>query len=143
LDPQGEIKYYVSNAPEETPLGTLALVSGCRWRVEEFLEDAKGYLGMADYEARSWTSWHHHMSLVALAHLFVQQTRQELRGQTPELTLDMAIRLLKSAFQRPVLSPDDAIQLVEYHLHRNRIARESHHKSWKIRHKKVKTKVML
>ena len=34
-------------------------------RVEEFFEDGKGKLGMAQYEARSWTSWHHHMSLVA------------------------------------------------------------------------------
>jgi SRSO17 transposase len=143
LDPRGEIKYYVSNASEEMPLQTLALVSGCRWRVEEFLQDAKGHLGMADYEARSWTSWHHHMSLVALAHLFVQQTRQELRRETPELTLAMAVRLLKSAFQRPVLSPDDAVQLVEYHLHRNRTARESHAKSWKLRHKNIKTKLML
>jgi hypothetical protein len=143
LDPRGEIKYYVSNASEEMPLQTLALVSGCRWRVEEFLHDAKGHLGMADYEARSWTSWHHHMSLVALAHLFVQQTRQELRRETPELTLAMAVRLLKSAFQRPVLSPDDAVQLVEYHLHRNRTARESHAKSWKLRHKNIKTKLML
>jgi len=140
---QGEIKYYVSNASEETPLETLALVSGCRWRVEEFFEDAKGYLGMADYEARSWTSWHHHMSLVAVAHLFVQQTRQELGRETPELTLDMAVRLVKSAFQRPVLKPEDAIELVTYHLNRNRVAREAHHKSWKQKHKSVQRKLML
>jgi SRSO17 transposase len=140
---QAETKYYVSNATEETTLGTLALVSGCRWRVEEFLEDAKGYLGMADYEARSWTSWHHHMSLVALAHLFVQQARKQLGRETPELTLDMTVRLLKSAFQRAVLNADDAIQLVEYHLTRNRVARDSHHKSWKQQHKNVKAKLML
>ena len=57
-----EVKYYFSNAEADVPLETMALVSGTRWRVEEFLEDAKGQLGMADYEARSWTSWHHHMS---------------------------------------------------------------------------------
>jgi len=54
-----EIKYYVSNADEQTPLAPMALVSGTRWRVEEYFEDAKGELGMADYEARRWTSWHH------------------------------------------------------------------------------------
>ena len=60
----------------------MALVTGVRWRVEEFFEDGKGQLGMAQYEARSWTSWHHHMSLVALAHLFVTQTtaRSESQG---------------------------------------------------------------
>ncbi|MCR4415927.1 MAG: hypothetical protein NUV77_26225, partial [Thermoguttaceae bacterium] len=69
LEPKPELKYYVSNAEADVPLKTMALVMGVRWRVEE-LEDGKGQLGMADYEARSWTSWHHHMSLVALAHLY-------------------------------------------------------------------------
>jgi len=57
----------------------MALVSGCRWHVEEFLEEGKSYLGMAHYEARSWTNWHHRMSLVSLAHLFVTVTRQRLK----------------------------------------------------------------
>jgi SRSO17 transposase len=79
LEPSGEIKYYVSNAPAETPLETLALVTGCRYRVEELFEEGKSYLGMAQYEARAWSSWHHHMSLVGLAHLFVTLTRQRLK----------------------------------------------------------------
>jgi SRSO17 transposase len=74
-----EVKYYVSNAPAETPLATMALVTGCRYRVEEFFEEGKSYLGMAQYEARAWSSWHHHMSLVALAHLFVTLTRLRLK----------------------------------------------------------------
>jgi SRSO17 transposase len=76
---EGEVKYYVSNAPEQTPLGVLALVSGCRLRVEEYFEDSKGYLGMGHYEGRSWTGWHHHMTLVALAHLLVTGVRQRLK----------------------------------------------------------------
>jgi SRSO17 transposase len=75
----GEVKYYVSNAPEQTPLKVLALVSGCRVRVEEYFEDGKGYLGMGHYEARSWLGWHHHMTLVALAHLLVTGVRQRLK----------------------------------------------------------------
>ena len=65
-----EVKYYLSNAEPAVPLEPMALVTGVRWRVEEFFEDGKGQLGMAQYEARSWTSWHHHMSLVALTALF-------------------------------------------------------------------------
>ena len=61
------------------PLPTLAAVTGVRWRVEEFFEDGKGFLGMRDYQARSWTSWHHHMALVAVAHLFVTVTRIRLK----------------------------------------------------------------
>jgi SRSO17 transposase len=84
LEADPEVKYYVSNAAAEETLETLALVSGCRYRVEEVFEDAKGRLGMSQYETRSWVGWHHHMSLVALAHLFVTLTRQRLqKGARP------------------------------------------------------------
>jgi SRSO17 transposase len=79
LETDPEIKYYVSNAGVDTLLETFALVSSCRFRVEEFFEEGKSYLGMAQYEARAWSSWHHHMSLVALAHLFVTLTRERLK----------------------------------------------------------------
>ncbi len=74
-----EIKYYVSNAPAETPLENIALVSSCRIRVEEYFGDGKGHLGMGHCEARGWSSWHHHMSLVAMAHLLVTLTRLQLK----------------------------------------------------------------
>jgi SRSO17 transposase len=83
LEPEPECKYYLSNAAAEVPLPTLALVSGCRVRVEEFFEDSKGYLGMADYEGRSWTTWHHHMALVGLAHQLVSATRLRLKKKRP------------------------------------------------------------
>jgi SRSO17 transposase len=83
LEPEAEIKYYVSNATADMPLATLALLTGCRYRVEEFLEEGKSYLGMAQYEARAWSGWHHHMSLVALAHLFVTSTRLRLKKRHP------------------------------------------------------------
>jgi SRSO17 transposase len=79
LEEKPEVKYYVSNADSETPLSTLALVACTRCRVEEFFEDCKGYLGMTQYETRSWVGWHHHMSLVGLAHLFVTLARKRLR----------------------------------------------------------------
>lgn len=138
-----EIKYYVSNGDEQTPLESMALVTGTRWRVEEFFEDGKGDFGMADYEARSWTSWHHHMSLVAMAHLFMTTTRNELKGEMPELTLPLALELITASMTRPTLSEADATRLAEYHIHRNRVARESHHKSWKRKHKRVKLKPLL
>ena len=113
LEEVPEVKYYLSNAEPDMPLEPMAQVTGVRWRVEEFFEDGKGQLGMAQYEARSWTSWHHHMSLVALAHLFVTQTRRDLKRKVPELTLDMAMRLLRAALPRPQLSLKDAEDLVE------------------------------
>jgi hypothetical protein len=116
------------------------LVSGTRWRVEEYFEEAKGDLGMADYKACAWTSWHHHMSLVALAHLFITLTRRDVKEDFPELTLPLAMRLLKTAMSRLTLTERDALGLTEYHLQRNATARASHHKSWHHKRKKVKPK---
>jgi hypothetical protein len=82
------------------------------------------------------------MSLVALAYLFVTLTRLRLK-KTPELTLDMALRLLKSALACPRLTEVEALALLEYHLQRNRIARKAHTKSWHKRHPKVQYKVLL
>ena len=79
LGAEPEFRYYVSNADAETPLSTLALVACTRCRVEEFFEDCKSYLGMAQYETRSYVGWHHHMSLVGLAHLFVTLARRRLQ----------------------------------------------------------------
>jgi SRSO17 transposase len=82
LEADAEVKYYLVNAAEDEPLETMALVTATRYRVEEYFEEGKGYLGMAQYEARAWSSWHHHMSLVAVAHLFVTLTRLRLKKNT-------------------------------------------------------------
>src|SRR4030042_4274829 len=119
------------------------MVTGTRFRVEEYFEDGKMHLGMAGYEARAWTSWHHHMALVALAHLYVTLTKRDLKRNVPELTLDMALRLLRSAFAQPTLNEQEAIDLVDYHLERNRVAHESHRKSWLQKHKQLARKIFL
>ena len=137
LEPVPEVKYYISNAEPDVPLDTMALVTGSRWPVEEFFEDAKGKLGMAQYEARSWTSWHHHMSLVALAHLYVMQVRRDVKRKTPEFTLDMAMRLLQAALPRPELNLKEAGELIDYYLDRNKQATESHRKTWLAKHPNV------
>jgi SRSO17 transposase len=79
LEEQPEVKYYVSNGDAATPLGVLATVACTRHQVEDFLEESKSYLGMAQDETRSYVGWHHHMTLVGLAHLFVVLTRLRLK----------------------------------------------------------------
>ena len=143
LEKTPDIKHYVSSASAETPWQQLAMVTSTRIRVEEYFEDGKMHLGMADYEARAWSSWHHHMALVALAHMYVTLTKRDMKRDVPELTLDMALRLLRSAFARPQLDTETAIELVEYHLERNRVAHDSHRKSWLQKHKRIKPEVLL
>jgi SRSO17 transposase len=79
LEETPEVKYYISNGDAETTLDVMALVACSRFRVEEFFEACKSYLGMSQYETRSYVGWHHHMALVAVAHLFVTLTRVRLK----------------------------------------------------------------
>jgi SRSO17 transposase len=79
LEATPEIKYYLSNGDEAMPLGVMAQVACTRHCIEDFFEDSKTYLGMAQYETRSWIGWHHHMSLVGMAHLFITLTRRDLK----------------------------------------------------------------
>jgi SRSO17 transposase len=75
----GELKTYLCNAPVHTPLVTLVRLSGMRWPIETCFEDGKQYLGMGDYEVRSWRGWHHHMTLCILAHGFLARVRLRLK----------------------------------------------------------------
>lgn len=143
VEPGSEIRYWVSNGDETVPLEVHALVISCRFRVEEFFQDGKSLLGMDHYEARSWTSWHHHMSMVALAHLYVTQVKREAKTEIPELTLDMAFQIVQAALERPTLGPEASLKIIEYHLKRNRVARKSHRKKWKRKHKNLKFKMLL
>ena len=73
----GELKISLCNAPGDTAVEALVRMSGMRWPIETCFEDGKQLLGMGDYAVRSWTGWHHHMTLVILAHFFV--VRMSLR----------------------------------------------------------------
>ena len=46
-----EARYYLSNAPEDTPLETLAYVGGSRWRIETEFEAEKSDVGLDEYES--------------------------------------------------------------------------------------------
>jgi SRSO17 transposase len=73
----GELKTYLGHAPVDTAVATLVRMSGRRWPLETCVEDGKHRLGMGDDAVRSWTGWHHQMTWVMLAHVFV--VRMSLR----------------------------------------------------------------
>ncbi len=76
-----ERQYYLSNAPAETPLAELIRICGMRWAIECCFAEGQGARGLDDYELRSWPGWHHHMTLVILAHHFLVRLRQRLMDQ--------------------------------------------------------------
>lgn len=78
LEEKPQVWYTVSNAPKEVPVHEVAKAHGRRHGIEELLEEGKQEVGLKDYEVRSWTGWHHHMTLTMLALWFLQLERLEL-----------------------------------------------------------------
>jgi SRSO17 transposase len=70
-----EITAYACFAPSDTTLADLVRVAGTRWTVEICFEAAKQEVGLAQYEVRSWTGWHRHVTLACLAHAFLTVVR--------------------------------------------------------------------
>jgi SRSO17 transposase len=77
-----EIKYFVSNAPADTPVQTLLLVAFSRWHVERCFEDEKTELGFDHYEGRKYQGLMRHQALTAVTHLFLERMRQKW-GEKP------------------------------------------------------------
>jgi hypothetical protein len=73
----GELTAYTVFAPEGTTFEELAKVAGMRWRVEIGFEEAKGEVGLAHYEVRSWHGWYRHITLSLFAHAFLAAIRAE------------------------------------------------------------------
>jgi SRSO17 transposase len=79
-----EIKYFVSNAPRSVPLETLLKIAFTRWVVERCFEDAKGELGLSDFEVRNYTSLMRHLILTAVSFLFLSKALGRRRGEKCE-----------------------------------------------------------
>jgi SRSO17 transposase len=48
---------------------------GARWTVEQCFEEAKGQVGLDEYEVRSWQGWYRHITLSMLAMAFLTALR--------------------------------------------------------------------
>jgi SRSO17 transposase len=80
LDEPDELAFYLTLAPEGTDLATLVRVAGTRWTIEGCFEAAKGEVGLDQYEVRSWTGWHRHVTLAMLAHAYLAVIRKVAGG---------------------------------------------------------------
>ena len=103
----GEIKWFISNAKASVTLTTLVQKHATRFWIERAFQDGKTSVGMADYQARGRIAWHHHMSLVMLALLFL--LRERLLQQQ-----DVAL-----------LSCQDIVELLNYYLPRTDLTEEA------------------
>jgi SRSO17 transposase len=68
----GEVKYFLSNAPEDILLRTLVRVAFSRWHVERCFQDCKTELGLNHAELRNYRGLHRHLILTAINYYFLQ-----------------------------------------------------------------------
>ena len=74
VDPD-ELAYYLAFVPAGTSLDEMVRAAGRRWTIEEAIEQAKGEVGLDQYEVRSWRGWYRHITLSMLAHAYLAVTR--------------------------------------------------------------------
>ncbi len=116
------IKYTLSNAAADIPPERLAQMQAQRFWIERAFQEAKSACGMADYQARKWRSWHHHMALVAMALLFMTKERIAQRDACPLLSCSDIETLLRHFLPRRDLDPQELIrQMAKRHAKRRAV----------------------
>jgi SRSO17 transposase len=95
--------YYLSNAPPETLPGVLVRVARAGHRVEECLQRGKSEVGLAGYQVRTWSGWHHHMALALIAAWFLVQEAR--RGKKADTGADGAAGARRLSLAAPIGVP--------------------------------------
>ena len=72
-------KYFFCDLPAITVFDVWCESPKRRWKIEQDYQQLKEELGLDHYEGRSWSGWHHHVTLVMLAHSFL--TLETLRSK--------------------------------------------------------------
>ena len=76
----GEVKYFLSNAPKDTPAEVLLRVAFDRDHVEKLFEESKGEVGLDHFEARGYWAVRRHLVLSMVSLLFLAEQTERLRG---------------------------------------------------------------
>jgi len=125
---QKDIKYQLSNAPVDTSRDMLGEMSGSRFWIERTFEDGKGIAGLADYQVRSWTGWHHHMTMTILAMLYLMVLSIDLGKKVDFLTVQDVKEIFEVIMPKREVTSEELLMLL-YEKHKRRLsARRSHHK---------------
>jgi SRSO17 transposase len=80
-----EVAYYLVHAPADTSLEQMVEAAGTRWPVEECFEQAKGEVGLDEYEVRTYTAWYRHITLCMVALAFLAGARVVAHSQEEPL----------------------------------------------------------
>ena len=75
--------YWLSTLPPDTPIAELVRLAKIRWRTGHDYRELKTGLGLGHFEGRSWTGWHRHVTLAALAQAFCTMLRTDPKVPAP------------------------------------------------------------
>ena len=64
-------KYFLCDLPASHTLRRLVRIAKSRWKIEHDYHQLKQELGLDHFEGRGWRGWHHHVTLVMIAHAFL------------------------------------------------------------------------
>ena len=81
--------YYRVAGPAQTTLAELVTVAGSRWKIEEGFEQAKGEVGLDQYEVRTWRAWYRYITLSLLAHAALVVMQGQAREQEKKVSMSM------------------------------------------------------
>jgi hypothetical protein len=103
-------------------------MSCSRYWIERALQDGKGKAGLADYQVRGWTGWHHHMVMTLLAMLFLLEMQVEWGEKAPMITVQDVKEILEVILPKKDITEEEILAIIEQK-HRARLsARKSHHR---------------
>jgi SRSO17 transposase len=123
------IKYTLSNAPADTPVRRLGQMQGHRYWIERTFEDAKGQCGLGDYQVLGWRAWHHHVTMVMLAMLFIAEQRAAHQPGLALLTPRDIVEMLKESLPCKPEGRDALIARINQRHARRRGAIESRYRT--------------
>ncbi|MGE0086871.1 MAG: hypothetical protein AB7S75_20895 [Desulfococcaceae bacterium] len=119
-NPDGtEVKYSLCNDRQNRHTDSeLLYMQMQRYWTERSLQDAKSELGMAEYQVRTWTAWHHHISLTMLALLFMIEQRIRNREHVPLLSYSDIKFVLANTLPQKANSKEEILNLIhERHIY--------------------------
>ena len=135
---------HLTHAPIGTPLSDLVRIAGQRWTIESNFEQAKGEVGLDQYEVRSFISWHRHVTLAMLAYAYLAALRRAAIGGvvTADLVADLLpltvpeIRHLLAALIG--LPPPDTAAVLRWSVWRRRHQQRARRAHWRRRTRTAK-----
>ena len=78
-----QLKTYLIQGPPQMTRAQLVWLAAMRRPIDTCFHEGRQLLGLGDYEGRSWTGWHHHMTLCLLAHFFLVRQKLRLKKRSP------------------------------------------------------------